>query len=116
MSYHIKQAHVVHKHKLELYNSEGRVNPLIELALPGDAKITLFGQQGAEFYIWEYHNTTFKRDPYTRTFWLAGTGHEIPGELLITDHIGSFQASGFVWHLFEVADQTENMEPTDAAK
>lgn len=27
MSYHISQRHVVHKHKLELYNSSGMVDP-----------------------------------------------------------------------------------------
>jgi hypothetical protein len=113
VSYHIANRHVVHKHKLDLYDERGNVSPFIKLRLPYDAKIVLFETQGPDFMVWEVHSIDFPKGSSERTFWLAGTGQTMPGWLLIMEHKGSFQRDGFVWHLFEVSDQRNNMGEND---
>jgi len=68
-----------------------------EIGMPGGAKIVLVESQiGSGPCIWALVDVN--EQPKLRKFVLRGTGHPIPGAV---NHVASFQAPPFVWHLFE---------------
>jgi hypothetical protein len=112
MSYHIPSPSEVWKHKLPLQEMFNGRESLVRLQLPAQAQIIHFAQQGGEYYIWEAHQIRYRDSKVESLFLFTGTGHEIPGWLLILRHIGTTLDNFFVWHLFEVSDQRNNMEPS----
>lgn len=109
MSFHISDPSEVWKHKLPIWGSS-----FLVLELPLGHEIVHFDVQGEDFCIWEVHKIRERERKMEYTFWLGGTGSEIPGWLLILNHVGTLKTKrGLVLHLFHVSDQRGNMEPKE---
>jgi hypothetical protein len=67
-----------------------------QVVAPGLGKAVFFAMQDGEFHVWA------KVKPgevdVHRKFQVCATGEEIPFHWR---HVGSLQAGGFVWHLFQ---------------
>lgn len=77
-----------------------------ELTLPAHAAVLHVDAQFARFQLWamvDLDQPVFQ----SRKFRIAGTGHKMHRPDHHYRHINSFQASGGVFHAFEVIDGTE---------
>lgn len=70
------------------------------LFMPEGAEILSIQIQNSKVCIWAVCD---ERAPKVeRRFHIYGTGHSLPENLRVSDHIGTIQVAGFVWHVFEV--------------
>ncbi len=82
----------VWKHKLEI--------PATVLLL-SSGKVTLVGLQDGLVHIWKEEATGDDVHRYTQTFYIVGTGQEIPSGHAHMDHVGSVMQGPFVWHVYK---------------
>ena len=91
---------------MRVYKYEVPVTSIFMLYLPTGAKILNFQTQREEPTIWALVDETLpEEDTEQRTFFLVGTGHDVP-DLSDLIYIGTTLMAGgdLVWHLFEKGD------------
>lgn len=85
--------HVIHKHQLHV-----RRTPTT-LSLPSTTTLLHLGAQDAEIMLWTMHEVG-DTSAIERQFIVIPTGEPFRAER--TEHVGTVQIAGFVWHVFEV--------------
>lgn len=82
------------------------------LLMPEGAEILTIGEQGGGLHLWARVNTEAPLEE--RRFWVAGTGHSVPGDPEIP-YLGTafFAGGALVWHVFEVPFTPAGAPSTD---
>ena len=81
----------IYKYKLNLAHTE--------VELPEGSKVVHFGMQRNELCMWVEQVVESNLEPISRSYWVIGTGHEIPN-IDGLRHLGTALDGGFVWHLY----------------
>lgn len=74
---------------------------VFSLSMPEGSEIVLVEAQGDTGMIWAKVDTD--RPHVSRRFYVSGTGHPV-AKSDFSNHVASFQAPPFVWHLWEIKD------------
>ena len=73
----------------------------IVINMPAGAKMLLVECQNKVPCLWAEVDSASELESYR--FAIVGTGHPVPEDLHL-EHIGSFQDSPFVWHLYHIRE------------
>lgn len=72
-----------------------------QMVLPLGSKVLLVGEQQGEPHIWVEQDPTDGADGIQYTFYIVGTGHELPTGHAHLDYQGSYFSGPFVWHIYK---------------
>lgn len=85
----------------EIWKFPLRITDSQIIAMPPEAVLLHLGMQGDTPTLWARVNPAYK--PQGRTFFMAATGEELPGNVARDGrYIGTVQTGPFVWHYFDL--------------
>lgn len=83
----------------KIYKYQFDISGIVTIEMPVGAQVLSFDTQNNTPTLWALVEP--KADIEKRTFYIFGTGRDVPDNFDGSDHIGTVQIDGMVWHLFE---------------
>jgi len=83
----------------KIYKYQFDITDTVTIDMPIGSQVMSFDSQDNKPTLWALVEPEAEIEE--RTFYLFGTGHNVPDNFDASDHIGTIQINGLVWHLFE---------------